>query len=226
MGERAQVVLVHGGWGSPGQWAGVHAALAERGVVVVCADLPTMRAPSATVADDVAHVRSLIGDAPSVVCGHSYGGLVVTQAAAGHGLVRHLVYVAAAVPKFGESMMDVVMRRPMPMAPPTFRDDGTVVIDQWPGGEGAYEPAVNALLAQNPPRPFAAAALGTPAGEVAGWDLPSTYFIATRDTVIHPDTQREIASHAKTTIELDCDHMALVVFPDQIAAILASAALS
>jgi pimeloyl-ACP methyl ester carboxylesterase len=103
--EGPTALLVHGAWGVPADWDDVVAALSARGVAVAVADLPTMRDPGATLLDDAAHVVELAAasPAPVVLCGHSYGGAVITQAAPSCPSVAHLVYLAAPVPGVGEA---------------------------------------------------------------------------------------------------------------------------
>jgi pimeloyl-ACP methyl ester carboxylesterase len=100
------VVLVHGGFLGPWIWEDVQSLLERNGIASSAPDLPSMSATGTDLRDDVAAVRGVLADAgPALVCGHSYGGLVVTEAAATPTLpVRHLAYLAAAVPDTGESM--------------------------------------------------------------------------------------------------------------------------
>ncbi len=95
----AKVVLVHGAWHGAWCWDGVVAQLDQLGVQSVAVELPFTG-----FADDVAAARSEIDAAEpgAVVVGHSYGGVVITQAAAGASHVRHLVYVAAFMTDIGE----------------------------------------------------------------------------------------------------------------------------
>jgi pimeloyl-ACP methyl ester carboxylesterase len=99
-------VLVHGSFLGPWIWADVRRILEDRGFLVVTPDLPSTGDQSGDLADDVTAVRQALEAAgPAVVCGHSYGGLVVTEAAACPGAqVVRLAYLAAAVPDQGHSM--------------------------------------------------------------------------------------------------------------------------
>lgn len=217
----SRLVLVHGAWGSPGIWDEVVLEL-EGQVEIVLADLPTMQRPTATFADDVEHVRSLVGSGPTVLCGHSYGGAVITEAADGVPSVAHLVYLAAAVPVEGETMFDITTRRPVPGVPLEFRDDGTAIPGAWGSDDGRYSAAAIARFAAVRPRPFAVAAAVTPLTTVAWRDVPSTYVLATRDQVIHPETQREMAERTGTVVEIDSDHVVTFQAPREVAAVLRS----
>lgn len=222
-----KIVFVHGGWGSPSMWDGVVNAL-DPDLEAVCADLPTMSRADATLADDVAHVRSLMTGPQVIVCAHSYGGAVATEAGAGQPNVSHLVYLAAAMPDVGESMFDWGSKRPIPgTAPLEFRPDGTAMVPSWADDEDVYDRATLDRWAAIPPRPFAVAAAVTPMTAAAWREVPSTYVVASRDTVIHPDTQREAAARGATNVlEWDVGHMVNLALPTEIADLLGNLAHS
>ncbi len=100
------VVLVHGGFLGPWLWEDVQRVLQTRGVHSVAPDLPSVGERMGDLGADVACVvEALKVVGPSVLCGHSYAGLVVTEAAADEAVeVTHLAYLAAAVPDEGQSM--------------------------------------------------------------------------------------------------------------------------
>jgi pimeloyl-ACP methyl ester carboxylesterase len=217
------VVLVHGAWGSPGMWDFVVPELDAAGLDVVCADLPTMRDTTASLLDDAAHVRMLVGNRPSVLVGHSYGGTVITEAAIRLVDVRHLVYVASVMPDVGETMFDWTVKRPTDGPPLDLRDDGTAMVTEW--GDPAYdsEQALK-LLARNPPRPFASAGALAPVSEAPWRVVPSTYVLAKRDRTIHPDTQAEIAGRAGKLVEFDSGHIVPGEYPSELAEVITRAA--
>ena len=100
------VVLVHGGFLGPWLWEDTQRILESRGVRSVTPDLPSVGEGMGDLeADVICVVKALEAVGPSVLCGHSYGGLVVTQAAADSAVeVTRLAYLAAAVPDEGQSM--------------------------------------------------------------------------------------------------------------------------
>jgi pimeloyl-ACP methyl ester carboxylesterase len=111
----ATVVLVHGGFLGAWVWADVVSALEAQGLRAVALDLPSVTGNGGgEVGDfyaDAAAVRGVLDDArpPVLLCGHSAGGAVVTEAAAGpHPAVRRLVYLAAAVPDAGDSLASLM----------------------------------------------------------------------------------------------------------------------
>jgi pimeloyl-ACP methyl ester carboxylesterase len=113
----ATVVLVHGGFLGAWVWAEVVSALEARGIRAVALDLPSVAADGGgDVGDfyaDAEAVRRVLDEAgpPVLLCGHSAGGAVITEAAAGpHPAVRRLVYLAAAVPDAGDSLASLMAR--------------------------------------------------------------------------------------------------------------------
>jgi pimeloyl-ACP methyl ester carboxylesterase len=107
----ATTVLVHGGFLGAWIWDDVCAQLRDDEIDSVALDLPTV-AEGGTFEDDVQSVRSALDrvPGPAILCGHSYAGMVITEAAAGpHPAVQRLVYLAAAVPDIGQGMTDLAL---------------------------------------------------------------------------------------------------------------------
>lgn len=106
------VVLVHGGFLGPWIWTETIGELDRQGLRALSVDLPSMRVPDADLRDDVGAVRDLLDGLDEVVlCGHSYAGMVISEAAAGpHRAVRHLVYLTAAIPDSGDSLAELTKR--------------------------------------------------------------------------------------------------------------------
>jgi pimeloyl-ACP methyl ester carboxylesterase len=216
-----RIVLVHGMWCGPEVWDWVLEELAGEMSDVVTADLPTMRRSDAGLADDVEHVRELAGDGPVVLCGHSYGGAVMTEAGAPLPDLRHLVYVATVIPEIGVSGLDWLMKRPFEhAADPVYREDGTIMPSRWFAADENYSEDEFKRMAHLRPRPFAAAALLSPLTAEPASSIPRTFILATQDTALHPDTQRETAVRADTVIEVHTDHMVIGARPDVVADVL------
>ena len=112
--QKPTVVLVHGAFAESASWNGVIERLqaADRATSIAVAN------PLRSVAGDAAYVRDVIAgiDGPVILVGHSYGGMVITEAAAGNDAVVGLVYVCAFAPEHGESALRPV-RRSSPAAP-------------------------------------------------------------------------------------------------------------
>lgn len=196
------------------------------------------------VAGDAAYVRSFLAQrtgGPVVLVGHSYGGVVVTNAGTAGGDVRALVYVNAFIPAAGESVFDILGGSGSALDVP----DPTAVLD-LAGYPGAPEGDIEAFLkpstvhesfAQDLPeadrwliaasqRPIALGANLGPTAATAWSSLPSWAVIGTEDRVIPPATQRTMAERAGATIsEVAASHVSMVSHPDvAVAAILAAAA--
>ena len=106
------IVLVHGGFVEGSGWAGVYNLLKKKGYYVLIAQNPTK-----SLADDVAVTKSAIDslDSEVILVGHSYGGVVITQAGS-HPKVSDLVYIAAFAADKGESVASLIANPP-PGAP-------------------------------------------------------------------------------------------------------------
>src|SRR5262245_11899315 len=124
----ASVVLVHGGFVDGSGWEEVHRLLTKQGHSVSVVQNPTI-----SLADDVAFTRRAIDSAPGPVLlvGHSYGGVVITEAGA-HPKVAGLVYIAAFAPDKGESVASLIKDRPpgTPVPPILPPQGGYLALDR------------------------------------------------------------------------------------------------
>src|SRR6478752_6093672 len=102
--QKPTIVLVHGAFAESSSWNGVIAQLQQHDVTAVA-----VANPLRSLAGDAAYVRDVLAsiEGPIVLVGHSYGGLVITEAAAGNEAVVGLVYVAAFVPETGQSAFEL-----------------------------------------------------------------------------------------------------------------------
>lgn len=221
-GDGPTVVLVHGAWGCPQDWVDVIAGLAAEGVAAVAADLPTMQRPDATALDDAHAVAELVASvpAPVILCGHSYGGVVVSQAAMGQP-VSHLVYLAAVVPEEGQSMREVLGGgEPRPAPGFDVREDGTTLLTEWASPDWDYPADALERMGRQPRRPFAAGGPATPVTVAAWREVPSTYVVAERDASVPPVLQREMASACTRIMTLDSGHMVQHEHPQAVSNLL------
>jgi pimeloyl-ACP methyl ester carboxylesterase len=215
-------VLVHGAWGTPDDWDDVVAGLDERGVASAVADLPTMRSIDATTTDDVDHVRELVLEAggPVVLCGHSYGGMVITGLGADVPAV-HLLYLAAIVPDQGDAMEDLVGGAPAATTRGTeVLPDGSTLMAPWPVPDGPYSPDVLARMAERPRRRFAPGGWWTPVFGATWRHAPSTYVLTTLDERLRPERQRAMAARCRDTVEVEAGHMLPLEAPELVVALL------
>jgi pimeloyl-ACP methyl ester carboxylesterase len=220
------VVLVHAAWADGSSWNKVTEELQRKGLNVIAAQIPLT-----SFADDVAGLRKVLlrQEGPLVLAGHSYGGAVITAAAAGNPKVKALVYIAAVVPDEGETVGEVFHRvSPHPSAPKLQPDvDGFL----WLNVE-AFRAAVapdasqseTALMAATQ-KPISVTCLGEPMGKPAWKEKPSWFLIAEKDRMVSPETQRFTAGRMKSKIvSLPVDHTPLASRPDVVAELITEAA--
>lgn len=102
--QKPSVVLVHGAFAESASWNGVIEQLQAEAVRTIAVANPLRSIPG-----DAAYLRDVLAGigAPAVLVGHSYAGMVITEAAAGHDQVAALVYVCAFAPEHGESAFDL-----------------------------------------------------------------------------------------------------------------------
>ena len=220
------VVLVHGGFVDGSGWQGVHAELRKRGYKVTVVQNPTT-----SLADDVAATKRALAaqDGPAVLVGHSYGGVVITQA--GHDpKVAALAYVAAFAPDAGESVASLIKDPPpgAPVPPILAPQDGLLYLDRekFAASFAAdVAPELAAFMADSQV-PWGVDALqGAVTGQPAWKEKPSVYIVATDDRMIPPPAQRAMAARAgATVVEVKGSHSVYVSQPVAIAGAIEQAA--
>jgi pimeloyl-ACP methyl ester carboxylesterase len=197
------VVLVHGAFAESASWNGVVERLQARSVDVVAVANPLRSIPG-----DAAYLRDVLAtiDGPVVLAGHSYGGMVVSEAAAGSSKVAGLVYVCAFAPQTGESAFDLSNKFP----------GGTLgeALNAYPVGSGGQEfairpdafhhqfcadvPAATAAVMSATQRPVTAEALtaGLPTTTPAWQSIPSWFIFSDQDLNIPVALHRFMADRA------------------------------
>lgn len=216
-------VLVHGAGHGAWCWERTEQDLQGRGHRTVAVDLPLT-----SLEDDGATVAACLDslDEPAIVVGHSYGGLVISQATGGRTDVEQLVYVAAVLVGAGESVLDVAGEFP---ATPLiermeYTDDGYMVFSPETALYCFYHetPREVAEAASQRMRPTAAVGMAaSPTGDL--WrSVPTTYVICERDRAMHPDMQRSMSKKAGRVESIDTDHSPFVSRPDELLQILES----
>ena len=225
MANVKNIVLVHGGFVDGSGWEGVHAILTKAGYRVTVVQNPTN-----SLEDDVAVTKRAIAaqDGPVILVGHSYGGVVVSEAGT-DPKVKGLVYVAAFAPDKGESVSSLIAN-PAPGAPvpPILPpQDGYLFLDKakFAASFAAdVKPETAAFMADSQV-PWGVAAL---AGAVTtpAWSVkPSWYLVASDDKMIPPPAQRAMAERAGATVsEVPASHSVYVSKPQVVAAIIEQAA--
>ena len=218
-GPKPTIVLVHGGWADASSWDTVARRLQDRGYTVIAPANPLRGGQH-----DSAYLSSVLEtiSGPIVLVGHSYGGVVITNAATGNPNVKALVYVAAFAPDEGETVGQLLAMNPgSEAAPPnlTFRPypDGVDVYITPSGFHRVFcadLPAKTAAAMAVTQRPIDAAALSEPSGVPAWKTIPSWYVVASNDEAIPPATERFMAKRAgATTVQIASSHVAMISHP-------------
>jgi pimeloyl-ACP methyl ester carboxylesterase len=200
-GDRPTIVLVHGAWAGPSTWNAVRALLRGDGYTTVA---PTLK--EATLSGDAADLRSTLDGIAGrkILVGHSYGGMVISNAAAGRTDIVALVFTAALVPDQGESAFSVQDRykqsdlvNHLVFDPRPFAYIDRLSFPQIFCQDLAAEQAEQLNAAQ---RPTSLDALSEPSGPVEWHSLPSWYAISGADLVIDPAAQEFMSARAGSTV--------------------------
>jgi pimeloyl-ACP methyl ester carboxylesterase len=221
------IVLVHGGFVDGSGWAGVYKILKEKGYNVAVVQNPTKSLP-----DDVAFTKSAIDSLKSqvVLVGHSYGGVVITEAGT-HPQVTDLVYIAAFAPDKGESVSSLIANPPpgAPVPPILPPQDGYLFLDRakFSASFAAdVEPETASFMADSQV-PWGVDALAGAVSEPAWKTKPSYYLVASNDKMIPPPAQRKMAERMKAQVtEVAGSHSVYVSKPHEVAEIIEKAAAS
>ena len=222
---RPTILLVHGGFVDGSGWDGVYKRLRKDGYNVTIVQNPTT-----SLTDDVAFTRRAIdaSGGPVILVGHSYGGVVITEAGNDPRVVG-LVYIAAFAPDKGESVSKLIANpapgAPVPpILPPT---DGLLMLDKakFAASFAAdVEPSLAAFMAESQ-LPWGVEALNGAVTEASWKSKPSWYLVATDDHMIPPDAQRFMSKRAgATVVESPGSHAVYVSRPEPVAKIIAQAA--
>jgi pimeloyl-ACP methyl ester carboxylesterase len=221
------IVLVHGAFVDGSGWKPVFDLLSQAGYEVLVTQHST-----ATLDGDVAAVKSVIDSAkhPVVLVGHSYGGMVITEAGI-NPKVKSVVYVAAYAPESGESVAKLAQLPAQPgesRAPLLPERDGHRLVDpaKFPAAFAADVPPSTARFMAASQLPWALEAVRAEVREVAWKVKPTSYLVTTKDRMIPPSVQRMMAkrSGAARTIEVESSHAVMLSHPREVTAFIRSAA--
>ena len=232
------VVLVHGAWADASSWNGEVESLQRAGY-----DARAIANPLQNLTTDAASVADLLQSisGPIVLVGHSYGGSVITNAAAGNPNVKALVYVDAAAPDVGETTAE------LSGADSALSADPDALYDMVPD-PGAPQGATDLYLEQSvfvssfasdlprstairlwaSQRAASTSAFMTPSTAAAWKTIPSWYFISTGDEIITPSSELSMAhrAHSQITEFPGGSHLTLISHPDAVTSVIASAICS
>jgi pimeloyl-ACP methyl ester carboxylesterase len=219
------IVLVHGGFVDGAGWEGVYNILKRDGYSVSIVQNPTI-----SLEDDVAVTKRALAaqDGPTVLVGHSYGGVVITEAG-NDPKVSALVYIAAFAPDKGESV-ETLIKDPPPgaPAPPILPpQDGFLFLDKakFPASFAADVDSEKAAFMADSQVPWGVGAIGGAISEPAWRTKPSWYLVTTEDKMIPPDAQRAMSKRAgATVVEAKGSHAIYVSQPRAVADLIEQAA--
>ena len=219
------VVLVHGGFVDGSGWQGVYDLLKKDGYTVSIVQNPTI-----SLADDVAVTKRTLAaqDGPVILVGHSYGGVVITEAG-NDPKVAGLVYIAAFAPDKGESVSALIKNPPpgAPVPPIMPPQDGYLFLDRAKFRESFaadVAPDTAAFMADSQV-PWGLEALDGAVTEPAWRTKPSWYLVSTEDKMIPPDAQRAMSKRAgSTVVEARGSHSIYVSQPGAVADLVTKAA--
>jgi pimeloyl-ACP methyl ester carboxylesterase len=219
------IVLVHGGFVDGSGWELVYTMLKNDGYAV-----SVVQNPTSSLADDVAATKRVVaGESnPVILVGHSYGGVVITEAG-NDPKVRGLVYIAAFAPDRGESVASLI-KNPAPGAPvpPILPpQDGYLLLDKtrFAASFAADLPKEKADFMANSQLPWGVSALEGAVTEAAWRTKPSWYLVATEDKMIPPEAQRAMSRRAGAMVtEAKGSHAIYVSQPAAVVALIKNAA--
>jgi pimeloyl-ACP methyl ester carboxylesterase len=200
MTDVRNIVLVHGGFVDGSGWQGVYDLLKADGFNVSVVQNQTLSLES-----DVETTHQVLDqqDGPAILVGHSYGGVVITEAGR-HERVAGLVYVAAFAPDKGESVNALIADPPpgAPVPPILPPQDGFLFLDREKFAESfaADVPAELAAFMADSQVPWGLEALNGAVGEPAWRSKPSWYLVASDDRMIPPPAQRAMSARAGSTV--------------------------
>ncbi|MFB4278661.1 alpha/beta fold hydrolase [Nonomuraea sp. MTCD27] len=230
--SKPTVVLVHGAWADTSSWNGEVDALRRAGYVAraIANPLQGLSGDAAAVAD---FLKTLPG--PIVLVGHSYGGSVITNAAAGVPGVKALVYVDAAAPDVGEATGKLsgsgsaLNANPDTLYDKVPRPQGVTDLylkrDTFVGSFATDLPRNTALRLWATQRAASTSAFMAPSAAAAWKTIPSWYFVSTGDRIITPASKLSMARRAHSTITRfeGGSHLTLISHPDAVTSVIGSA---
>ncbi|MCX6047258.1 MAG: alpha/beta hydrolase [Chloroflexi bacterium] len=224
---RPTIILVHGAWADGTGWQHVIPLLEDDGYTVIA-----VQNPLSSLATDVATTKRVIdaetAKGPVIVVGHSYGGAVITGAAAGNPNVKALVYISAFAPDAGEPVGAYLGQYPTDLGTALVPDAaGFLYLDRAKFrdifAKDVDKTEVSVMAAAQKPVFADAFSESVP---VAAWStIPSWYIVATQDKALSPDMERFYANRMNAKItELKSSHVPFISQPKEVVKVIEKAA--
>ncbi|MGF9693940.1 alpha/beta hydrolase [Rhizobium sp. 0TCS1.26] len=218
------VVFVHGLFADGSCWTEVIERLQAKGL-----NCTSVQNPLTSLPDAVAAARRVLDrqDGPTVFVGHSFSGMILTEAG-DHPNVASLVYVAARAPDAGEDYAALAKTYPTPPATAGIvfdGDEGRLSREAFLRDFAGDLPADKAEVLYAVQQPFMKALLTGKTTRAAWRSKPSFYAVSTQDRTINPELQRFMAKRMNAkTIEIEASHLSLISQPDIVAKLILDAA--
>lgn len=218
------VVLVHGLFADGSSWSEVISRLQGAGLNVT-----SVQNPLTTLSDAVASAVRVLDrqQGPTVLAGHSFSGIIVSEAGV-HPNVSAVVYVAARAPDAGEDYAALAKRFPTPPASAGIvfdGDEGRLTEEAFLRDFAGDLPESRAKVLYAVQEPFNKSLLTGKTTQAAWRAKPSFYAVSTEDRTINPDLERFMAKRmGAKTIEVKASHVSLISQPEVIARLILQAA--
>ncbi|WP_421938633.1 alpha/beta hydrolase [Pedobacter sp.] len=218
------IVIVHGAFADGSGWRGVHDILVQKGYHVT-----VVQNPLTGLKDDIEATKRILDkqDGPTILVGHSWGGVVITEAGL-HEKVAALVYVAAYQPDKGENTIKWASSLPSApefgILPPDDKGFVYYAKDKFHAGFAADLSKAETDFLFDSQQPIYAESFSTPVADAAWRTKPSYGIVATEDKSINPDIQRNMYKRSNTKItEVKGSHVIFASNPDAVARVIISA---
>jgi len=222
------IVLVHGAFADASGWSRVIPILERDGYFVTAVQIPLT-----SLSDDVATAKRVVDSqkGPVVLVGHSYGGAVITGAAAGSPNVKALVYLAAFAPDAGEALAEPGKKFAQPPLNSALAPDsaGLLYIDRAKFHDTFCKdlPEAEARVMAATQKPLSSSVFEASVTAAAWKTIPSWYVVSSQDRAINPELERFYAKRmGATTSEIAASHVAFLSHPKEVTKVIEAAAAS
>jgi pimeloyl-ACP methyl ester carboxylesterase len=224
--QKPSIVLIHGAFADASAWKKVIPILEGDGYMVTAVQIPL-----SSLSDDVAATKRVLDaqTGPVVLVGHSWGGAVISAAAAGNKNVKSLVYVAAFAPEAGEVVTGAASNFSPPELNSVLKPDeaGFLYIDRASFHDAFARdlPEADTRIMAATQKPINGKSFGETQPAAAWKTIPSWYIVSTEDRAINPDLERYYAKRiGATTTEIKASHVPFLSRPKEVARVIEAAA--